>query len=115
MVGAILSILETLSSGITGIVIAGLSIVLMVLALIRRDSGMMVLAGFMIIPLAYISGSWVGWGLAIRLLPLFTFVSAYFISASEMVLAWAVPVPAFGYVAYYVFTLIFDSYRNIQL
>ena len=115
MIGALNDIVNTLSTGIPGIVVAGLSIVIMILALIRGDAGMMIVAGLMIIPLTYISGSWYGWGLLVRLLPLLVFVAAYFISVAEIVIAWIVPIPAFGYVAYYVFTLIFDSYRNIQL
>ena len=42
-----------LSRGIPGLVVAGMALILMFLALIRKDSGLMIFAAFLSIPFAY--------------------------------------------------------------
>ncbi len=86
-----------LSSGIPGLVVAGVTMILMLLALIRKDPSLMVVAALLIIPFSYAMGSWSGFGLFVRLLPLFSLGSAFFIGRDDPIFAWSLPVPSFGF------------------
>ena len=50
-----------LSRGIPGVVVAGIALILMLLALIRKDSSLMVFAALLAFPSTYVFGAWVGW------------------------------------------------------
>jgi len=101
-----------LSSGIPGVVVAGLAIILMLLSLIRKEAGLMTLAALLTIPLAYAMGAWAGLLLVVRLLPLFPLFSAIAISQDEPLFAWILPSPAFAYLVYRVFNLIVSDFRG---
>jgi hypothetical protein len=94
-----------LSRGIPGLVIAGVTLIVMFLALIRKDSGLMILAAVLTIPFAYL-GAWSGFGLFVRLLPLFSLGSAFAISKGDSVFSWSLSVPTFGYMVYILFKIL---------
>jgi hypothetical protein len=95
-----------LSNGIPGLVVAGVTMILMLLALIRKDSGLMAAAALLTIPFAYTMGSWSGLNLFVRLLPLFSLGSAFFIGRNDFIFAWALSMPAFGYLVYALFRIV---------
>jgi hypothetical protein len=90
--GAFYYTMAALSSGAIGVTIAGLTIVLMIVALVRQEPWVMMLAGLCTIPYTYTLGSWQGIQLAIRLMPLLVFGSAYAIGRREMLIAWILPI-----------------------
>jgi hypothetical protein len=98
--------LSTLSHGIPGLVVAGIALILMFLGLIRKESGLMVFSAVLTIPFAYTMGSWSGFGLFVRLLPLFSLGSAFAIGKDDSVFAWSLPSPVFGYFIYILFKII---------
>jgi hypothetical protein len=108
----IFNLLGILSQGITGIVIAGLAMILMPLALIRKDAGLMVIVAVLMIPIAYVMGAWTGLELIVRLLPFFALSSALAISRDEFVFAWILPLPPFVYLGYYIFNLLVLNFRG---
>ena len=95
-----------LSNGITGMVIAGITMILMLLALIRKDPGLMITAALLIIPFAFARGAWMGFPLFVRLLPLFALGSAFFIGRDDPIFAWSLPMPVFGYLIYVLFVIL---------
>jgi hypothetical protein len=97
--------LIALSRGIPGLVVAGLILILMFLALIRKDSGLMISAAVLTIPFAF-AGAWWGFGLFVRLLPLFLLGSAFAISKDDPVFSWSLSVPSFGYMIYVIFRIL---------
>jgi hypothetical protein len=103
------STLIQLSTGIPGLVVAGVTIILMFLALIRKEASLMVVAALLTIPFAYAGGSWAGLLLFVRLLPLFSLGSAFFIGKDDPVFAWSLPLPSFGYLIYILFRLILTA------
>ncbi len=100
------SVLIALSNGIPGMVIAGVTMILMLLALIRKDPGLMVAAALLLIPFAFARGAWTGFPLFVRLLPLFALGSSFFIGRDDPVFAWSLPMPAFGYLIYIIFKIL---------
>ena len=94
-----------LSRGIPGLVVAGLTLILMFLALIRKDSGLMIFAVVLTIPFAYV-GAWTGFGLFVRLLPLFLLGSAFAIGKDDPIFSWSLSAPAFGYMVYILFRIL---------
>jgi len=100
------SALIALSDGIPGLVIAGVTMILMLLALIKKDPGLMVVAALLIIPFAFVRGAWAGFPLFVRLLPLFPLGSALFIGRDDPIFAWALPMPVFGYLIYVLFRIL---------
>jgi len=104
--------LIALSMGVPGLVIAGLSLILMLLALIRKEVGLMLAAAFLIIPIAYAMGAWTGLFLFVRLLPIFPLLSAFAISRDETLFAWVLPLPPFGYLVYILFVLIASDFKG---
>ncbi len=89
------SMMAVLSQGSIGVVVAGLAIVLMIIALVMQEPLPMVLAAICTIPFTYTSGGWSGILLAVRLLPLLLFGSAYAIDKREMLIAWVLPILPF--------------------
>lgn len=106
----VVNMLVLLSRGIPGIVVAGLALILMILALVRKDAGMMVIAAFFALPSTYVFGAWAGFLLAVRLLPLFLLASAFFISRDEPIFAWILPVPVLGFLVYFLVTLVASDF-----
>ncbi len=104
------NILITLSKGIPGMVVAGLAMILMFFALIRKEAGLMTFAALLTIPLAYAMGAWAGFPLLVRLLPIFPLLSAFAISKDETLLAWILPSVSFVYLVYTVFKLISSDF-----
>ncbi|MBL8061789.1 MAG: hypothetical protein JNK32_02130 [Anaerolineales bacterium] len=102
-----------LSNGIPGLVVAGVALILMFLALIRKESSLMVFAALLTLPVAYAFGSWFGLLLVVRLLPLFSLISALFISREDQVLAWIFPLPPFGFLVYHIFNLVLNDFTGV--
>jgi hypothetical protein len=102
----LLSMFVSISHGIPGMVVSGIALLLMVLALVRKEAPMMFIAAMLIIPITFTQGDWRGLLLIIRLMPIFAFASAFFISKEEMLLAWTSPLPPFGYLLYFIFNLV---------
>ena len=94
-----------LSRGIPGLVVAGVTLIVMFLALIRKDSALMTLAAALTIPFAYM-GAWTGFGLFVRLLPLFSLGSAFAIGRDDPIFSWSLSMPTFGYMVYIIFRIL---------
>ena len=94
-----------LSRGIPGLVVAGVTLIVIFLALIRKDSGLMILAVVLTIPFAYV-GAWWGFGLFVRLLPLFLLGSAFAIGKDDPIFSWSLSAPTFGYMVYILFRIL---------
>jgi hypothetical protein len=105
--------LMALSKGVPGLVVASLSLLLMLLALIRKESGFMIAAAVLIIPFSYTLGAWTGLSLVVRLLPIFPLLSAFAISREETLLAWVLPILPFFYLVYRLFNLIFSNFEKV--
>ena len=103
------SVLFGLSHGIPGLVVAGVALILMFLGLLRKEASLMVIAAFLTIPSTYTAGDWTSIRLLIRLIPLFSFVSAYAISKDENLLAWIFPLPSFGALVYFLFNIVMSG------
>jgi hypothetical protein len=108
-----LTLMGVLSRGIPGIFVAGIVLVLMLLGLVRKESGLMVVAGFLIIPFAVTFGGWAGFPIVVRLLPLLVFASALAISKDEPLFAWILPAVPFFYLIYAIFRLILSDARGL--
>jgi hypothetical protein len=102
----IVNILNSLSQGVPGLVVAGLALICMFLALIRKEAGFMVAAALLTIPSTYVAGDWTSLRLLVRLIPLFSLLSAFAISQEESMLAWFLPFPAFGALVYFLFNIV---------
>ncbi|HRQ23962.1 MAG TPA: hypothetical protein PLF42_11105 [Anaerolineales bacterium] len=99
-----------LSEGTTGVAMAGIIIIVAVLALIRNEPGMMVLAALLLVPIAYVAGAWTGFLLVIRLMPIFLLLAALAIANDEPVFSWSLPLFPFGYLIYFIFNLLLSSF-----
>jgi len=102
----VLNTLIMLSRGIPGLVVAGVTMILILLGLIRKDAGMMIFAAFLFIPIAYSMGAWGGFLLLVRLMPLFLLGSAVAIGRDEPLLAWVLPIIPAAYLLYTLFSII---------
>lgn len=109
MSAMLLYVLYVLSHDIPGLVVAGVALILMLLALIRKESSLMVIAALLTIPFTYEAGDWTSIRLLVRLIPLSAFLSAFAISKEENFLAWIAPFPAFGALVYFLFNLIMSD------
>lgn len=89
------SVMIMLSQGVVGVVVAGIAIVLMIIALVTQESWIMVAAALFTLPFTYVLGAWTGILLAVRLLPLLQLVSAYALGKREMMLAVIFPLLPF--------------------
>ena len=102
--------LSALSYGIPGLIVAGLTMVLILLGLIRKDSGLLIFAALLFIPFAYTRGTWMDIRLFVRLMPLFLLGSAWAINRNEPLLAWVLPLPAAAYLIYILFSIIASDF-----
>lgn len=109
----IINTLVLLSRGIPGLVVAGVALILMVLGLVRKDSGLMVTAAFLVIPSTFMLGSWVGFLLVVRLMPLFLLASAFFISREDTIFAWLFPIPVLIFLVYYLVNLVAAGFTGV--
>lgn len=109
----VISTLLMLGRGIPGLVAAGVALLLMLLALVRREPGLMVLAALLTIPSAYILGSWTGFLLAVRLIPLFSFASAYSISQDDPIFMWGLSIPPFLFLGYFIFNIVINNFTGV--
>jgi hypothetical protein len=107
------TILTELSKGVPGLIVASLTLICMLLALIRKDAGLMVTAAFLFLPFSYAIGAWSGLLIIVRLMPIFPLLAAFAISRDETLLAWVLPLLPFGYLVYLLFSLIFSNFRRI--
>ncbi len=96
-----------LALGIPGVVVAGISLMLMLLAVVRKEPAMMLFAALFAIPATFVSGSWTDWGgIFLRLMPLFPALGAYAIAQEDTLFSWILPLPVLGYLIYYLFRLV---------
>lgn len=109
----IVSMLGMLSRGIPGLVLAGAALILMVLALIRKDAGLMFLAVLFALPSTYIFGAWSGLLLVVRLMPLFLLGAAFSVSKEEMILGWALSLPVLMYLIYFLINLVATGFTGV--
>jgi hypothetical protein len=108
------NILIILASGIPGLVVAGLAMILMLFALIRKEAGWMVFAALLLIPFAYARGDATAFGWVVRLLPLFPLGSAFAIHQDDSIFAWALPLLPFGYLIYVLFQILTGGFTGID-
>ena len=108
----VIGILDMLSGGITGVAVAGVTMILMALALIRHESWIMVLAAILLIPVAYAAGAWSGFLIAVRLMPVLLLLAALAIDQDEVLFSWLLPLFPFGYLGYYIFNLLVSNFRG---
>lgn len=109
----IISSLGMLSRGIPGLVLAGASMILMVLALIRKDAGLMFLAALFALPSTYIFGAWSGLLLVVRLMPLFLVGAAFAVNKEEMIFGWALSLPVLFYLIYFLINLVATGFSGV--
>jgi hypothetical protein len=112
MMNVLINILSVFSRGVPGLVVAGVALILMIIALVRKEASLMVLAAIFTIPYTYMSGDWTGVRLFVRLIPLFPLLAAFAISKDETLLAWVAPFPAFGALVYFLYNLILSGLRS---
>ena len=109
----ILNTIGYLSRGVPGVFVTGICVLLMILALIRKEPSLMMFAAFMAIPATYVFGSWEGILLVVRLFPLFLLASAFFISKDEMVFGWIFPMPVLFFLGYYLLNLVATNFAGV--
>jgi hypothetical protein len=111
-----ISVMETLSEGGVGVVIAGLALIFMALALIRTSPEWMIAAALLTVPYTYTAGAWSGVLLLVRLLPLTQLLAAYAISKEETLLAGILAVPTLLTLGYslYDITINQDAFRILM-
>ena len=95
-----ISVLTTLSQGGVGVFVTGLALVFMLMGLIRGQNVWMILAAIFTFPYTFMTGSWSGILLLVRLLPLTQLASAYFIEKEDSMLAWILAVPTLAALGY---------------
>lgn len=105
--------LVMLSKGIPGIIVAGLALMLMLFALVRRDANAMALAALFAVPATYVFGAWAGFLLIVRLLPLFLLASAWAISKDEMIFGWIFPMPVLVFLVYFLVNLVASGFVGV--
>lgn len=108
------NVLIILANGIPGLVVAGLAMILMLIALIRKEAGWMVFAAILLIPFAYARGGATALGWVIRALPLFPLGSAFAISQDDSIFAWALPLLPFVYLVYVLFQILTGGFTGIE-
>ena len=109
----IISSLGMLSRGIPGLILAGAAMILMVLALVRKDAGWMLLAALFAFPSTYIFGAWSGLLLVVRLMPLFLLGSAFTLSKEEMIFSWALSLPVLFYLIYFLINMVANGFTGV--
>lgn len=113
MADVVVNLLIMLARGIPGVVVAGIALILMILALVRKDASLMLSAALFAIPSTYVFGAWAGFLLVIRLAPLFVLASAFFISRDEPIFAWVFPMPVFAFLIYYLIMLVASGFVGV--
>jgi len=108
------NVLTMLSNGVPGLVVAGITLILMLLALIRKEAGLMFLAAALVLPFAFALGGWAGFRLFVRLLPIFPLGSAFAISRGDSVFSWSLSMPVFAYLIYVLFKILSSGYVGIE-
>ncbi|MCB0102402.1 MAG: hypothetical protein H6635_03115 [Anaerolineales bacterium] len=97
----------TLAYGISGVAVTGIAMMLILLALVRKDPSMMFFGALFSIPATFVSGSWADWGgIFMRLMPLFPALGAYAVAQDDTVFSWVLAAPVLGYLIFYLFKLI---------
>ena len=109
----VITSLVLLSRGVPGIFVAGVSLLLMLLALIHKDPSMMFYAALFAFPATYVLGAWSGALLVVRLFPLFLLASAFFIGKDEMIFAWVFPLPVMGFPVYFLVNLVASNFAGV--
>jgi hypothetical protein len=110
----LINVLIILANGIPGLVVAGLAMILMLIALIRKEAGWMVFAAILLIPFAYARGGATALGWVIRVMPLFPLGSAFAISQDDSIFAWALPLLPFVYLVYVLFQILTGGFTGIE-
>lgn len=87
--------------------------ILTVLALIRKDAGLMFLAALFALPSTYIFGAWSGLLLVVRLMPLFLVGAAFAVSKEEMIFGWALSLPVLFYLIYFLINLVAAGFSGV--
>jgi hypothetical protein len=103
-----------LAHGVPGLVVAGITMILMLLGLIRKDMALMFFAAFLLIPFSYTYGGWSGFRLFVRLLMLFPLGSAFAIGKGDAIFAWSLPMPVFGYLIYLLFKILSSGFVGVD-
>lgn len=103
-------LMATLTQGMVGVTVAGLTLVLMVIALVRSEPILMVLAAIFTMPFTHTWGAWSGILIAVRLLPLLQFGSAFAISKHETLIAWVLPIIPFILVLSYLVRIVLAQF-----
>lgn len=101
----LIGMITTLSEGTTGLFVSMLAVLLMFIALIKKDeaSWLMVIAALLTVPSTYMLGAWTGVLLMVRLMPLLQLISAYAISKDEMLFAWFFSIVPFALHIYVIY------------
>jgi len=108
------NVLIVLANGISGLVVAGLAMVLMLFALIRKEAAWMVFAAVLFVPFAYARGDASAFGWFVRLMPLLPLGSAFAISKDDPIFAWALPLLPFVYLVYVLFQILTGGFQGIE-
>jgi hypothetical protein len=103
-----------LAYGIPGMVVAGLAMVLMLFALIKKDAGWMFFAAILLIPFAYTRGGVTAFGWAVRSLPILLMGSAFAISKDDPIFSWALSLLPFIYLIYVLFLILSSGFTGIE-
>jgi len=111
----LVNLIVSLSRGTSGVFVAGLTLLLIFMSLIRKDPPMMVLAALFAIPATYVMGSWSGVGIFVRLLPLFLLASAFATAKDEMLFSWVLSVPVLGLLIFFLFKLVSSGFSGFNL
>lgn len=106
--------LNFLAYGIPGMVVAGLAMVLMLYALIKREAGWMVFAAILLIPFAYTRGGITVFGWVVRSLPILLMGSAFAISKEDPIFSWALSLLPFIYLIYVLFLILSSGFTGIE-
>jgi hypothetical protein len=101
-----------LGRGIPGLVTAGLAAMLVLLALVRREPGMMVLAVLLCIPsIRFQLMDWLP--VVYPFAAAFPFIVAYAIGQDDPIFMWGLAIPPFLFLAYFVFNLVVKNFAGV--
>lgn len=103
-----------LANGTPGLIVAGLAMILMLFALIRKEAGWMAFAAILLIPFAYARGGATAFGWAVRILPVLLLGSAFAISKEDPIFSWALSLLPFVYLIYVLFLILSSGFTGIE-
>lgn len=109
----VINMFGVLSRGIPGVVVSGIALILMLVALVRKEPGLMLFAALFALPSTYIFGAWAGFLLVIRLMPLFLLGAAWAIGRDEMIFAWILPFPVLIFLVYFLVNLVATGFVGV--